>query len=130
MAIEIVIGLFASLGDAEDVRHRLQFEGVPAIDIELKVLRKVERRPESLAPKREESFIDWIFGTDLPEKYVTLLHNGETAVCVRAHSHTETEVAVNTMRQFAPLDVDTVRPEEEGEVLRREQATGSAEKPA
>jgi hypothetical protein len=130
MATQIVIGLFATLGDAEDVRHRLAYEGVPQSDIELKVLRKVEHRPESLAPKREESFIDWIFGTDLPEKYVTLVRNGETAVCVRAHSDEEAAIAANTMRQFAPLDVDTVRPEQEGEILRREQAAGSPGKTA
>lgn len=129
MAEEIVIGLFGTFGDAEDVRHRLQYEGVPAADIEVRILRKVEYHPESMAPHREESFIDWIFGTDLPEKYVTLVRNGETAVCVRAHSQHEADIAANTMHQFAPIDVDIVRPGEQGEILRREQAAGGTGNP-
>jgi hypothetical protein len=117
MPDQVVIGVFPTLGDAEDVRTRLVYEGVPGVDIAIRVLKAVEEKHKTLAPKREENFIDWIFGTDLPEKYVRLIRNGETAVCVRARTAEEAEVATNTMRQFAPLDVDCVTPGEEAAAL-------------
>jgi hypothetical protein len=117
MPDQVVIGVYPTLGDAEDVRTRLVYEGVPAADIAIKVLRKVEEKPDTLAPKREENFIDWIFGTDLPEKYMNLIRNGETAICVRARTAGEAEIATNTMRQFAPLDVDCVSPAAEAAAL-------------
>lgn len=126
MPEQIVIGLFPSLGNAEDVRNRLKYEGVAEDKIALKVLKPVEPRPRSLAPDRQENFLDRIFGTDLPEKYVKLVRNGETAVCVRVSSDAEYEVAANTMRQYAPLHIELVAPDEKAQLLEEERRSDTS----
>ncbi len=120
----MVIGLFDTLGDADDVRNRLKREGVPEGDIHLRLLREIEPLPPSMAAESEENFIDWFFGTTVAPRYATMVHNGETAVCVEVHSDEEAEIAVNTMRQFAPIDVGVVSSAEEKNVLRAAQEAG------
>ncbi|HJT05845.1 MAG TPA: hypothetical protein VJ747_02905 [Stellaceae bacterium] len=113
MAERIVIGLFDAIGTAEDVRNRLVYEGVPETDIGLRVLKEAEPLPSSMAVETSKFAIDVLFTTTLREKYAPLIHNGETAVCVRAHSDEELETAINTMRQFVPIEVDCLDPDEE-----------------
>ena len=113
MAERIVIGLFDAIGTAEDVRNRLRYEGVPDADIALRVYKQVEPMPPSMAAETSKFAIDILFSTTLREKYAPLIHNGETAVCVRAQSEEEAEIAVNTIRQFAPLEIDRLDPAEE-----------------
>ena len=113
MAERIVIGLFDALGTAEDVRNRLVYEGVGEADIGLRVLKQAEPLPSSMEVETSKFAIDLLFTTTLREKYAPLIHNGETAVCVRAHSDEERETAINTMRQFAPIEVDCLDPAEE-----------------
>jgi hypothetical protein len=113
MAERIVIGLFDAVGTAEDVRNRLIYEGVAEGDIALRVLKQTEPMPPSMAPETSKFAVDIIFSTTVREKYAPLIHNGETAVCVHAHSEEEAETAINTMRQFAPIEVDRLDPAEE-----------------
>jgi hypothetical protein len=113
MAARIVIGLFDAIGTAEDVRHRLIYEGVSDADIGLRVLKEVEPMPPSMAPETSKFAVDILFSTTISEKYAPLIHNGETAVCVHAQSDEEAETAINTMRQFAPIEVDCLDPAEE-----------------
>lgn len=124
MSNDIAIGLFRTLGDAQDVRNRLLYEGVAAADIELRVLGKSATIPPELTPQMMDSFMDWFFGEDLPEKYGMLVTNGETAVCVRTRSEQDFEIAADTMRQFAPLDIDRVSPAEEEAFLGEHQKAG------
>lgn len=113
MAERIVVGLFDAIGTAEDVRNRLIYEGVSDADIGLRVLKGVEPLPPSMAPETSKFAIDILFSTTINEKYAPLIHNGETAVCVHAQSDEEAETALNTMRQFAPIEVDCLDPAEE-----------------
>ncbi len=128
MAEQIVIGLFDGLGTADDVRNRLVYEGVPEADIALRVLKQVEPMPPSMAPETSKFAIDVLFSTTVREKYAPPIRNGETAVCVRAHSEEEAETAINTMRQFAPIEVDRLEPPEE-EALLQEKAAAPDEPP-
>jgi hypothetical protein len=113
MAERIVVGLFDAIGTAEDVHNRLVYEGVPDADIGVRVLKQVEPLPASMAPETSKFAVDILFSTTVSEKYAPLIHNGETAVCVHAQSEEEAEVAINTMRQFAPIEVDCLDPAEE-----------------
>src|SRR5579885_611683 len=124
MPNDIAIGLFRTLGDAEDVRNRLLYEGVAAADIELRVLGKSAAIPPELTPQTMESFVDWLFGGALPEKYGILVTNGETAVCVRTRSEEDFDIAADTMRQYAPLDIDRVSPPDEEAFLADQQKSG------
>jgi hypothetical protein len=118
MSEQVVIGLFDGIGTAEDVRNRLKGEGVAESDIQLRVLKKVEPIPPSMAPETHEFAIDILFGSTF-DKYRTLIRNGETAVCVWTRSEDEAEAAVDTMRQYAPIEIDRVSPEEKTALLRR-----------
>jgi hypothetical protein len=113
MAERIVIGLFDAIGTAEDVHHRLIYEGVSDADIGLRVLKEVEPMPPSMAPETSKFAVDILFSTTISEKYAPLIHNGETAVCVHAQSDEEAETVINTMRQFAPIEVDYLDSAEE-----------------
>jgi hypothetical protein len=128
MAERIVIGLFDAIGTAEDVRNRLIYEGVPEADIGLRVLKQVEPLPSSMAPETSKFAVDILFSTTISEKYAPLIHNGETAVCVRAQSDEELETAINTMRQFAPIEVDRLAPADE-EALLQEKAAAPLDRP-
>jgi hypothetical protein len=110
MASEVAIGLYRTYGRAEDVRARLMNEGVPAADIELRRLAKDAVIP---TPKTMVSFMDWLFGNDLPQQYGLHVTNGETAVCVRAKGDKELDLALAVLRLFAPLEVERLRPPEE-----------------
>ena len=122
MAERIVIGLFDAIGTAEDVRNRLIYEGVPDADIALRVLRQTEPMPPSMVVETSKFAVDILFSTTVREKYAPLVHNGETAVCVHAQSDAELETAINTMRQFAPIEVDRLALTEEEEALLKEKA--------
>jgi hypothetical protein len=120
MPNEIAIGLFRTFGDAEDVRNRLVYDGTPAADIELRRLAKHATIPPQDTPQTMLSFMDWLFGDDLPEKYGVHVTNGETAVCVRTRSEEEMTAALDTMRQYAPLELDRVAPPDEEPFLDKE----------
>lgn len=117
MPNEIAIGLFRTLGDAEDVRNRLVYDGTPAADIELRRLAKQATIPPQDTPQTMLSFMDWLFGDDLPAKYGVHVTNGETAVCVRTRSEEAITAVLDTMRQYAPLELDRVTPPEEENFL-------------
>lgn len=116
----VVIGIYATFGDCEDVRARLRYEGVPDGDIVLRVLKRIEAKQPQPSP--DDKFPDIVFGTERAHRYAALIRNGESAVCVRAHSGEEAEIAMNTMRQFAPLDLELVNLEEEAAALRQAEA--------
>ncbi len=119
MVEQMVVGLFEAIGTAEDVRNRLIYEGVPASDIELRVLRKAEPLPPSMAAETHRFAIDPFYSTTVWEKYRPLIRNGETAVLVRIRSAEEFETTANTMRQYAPIEVDRLSSDEVQGLLRR-----------
>jgi hypothetical protein len=121
MTEQIVVALFSALGEATNARHRLEYEGVPAADIAVRVLKETEERPESLAPGGVEGPFDWLFGTDLPGRYVDVMHNGETVLAVRARSDEEAEIRRDIVNLFMPLRLDVIEvPQHETLATRRE----------
>jgi hypothetical protein len=110
MPNDIAIGLFRTLGAAEDVRARLLHEGLPGDLIELRRLARDATIPPQLTPQTMVSFLDWIFGNDLPERYGMHISNGETAVGVRCRNKDDLGLALAVMRLFAPILVEQVTP--------------------
>lgn len=125
MPDQISIGLFRTEGYAEDARNRLVYEGIPAGDIELRKLAKDADIPASETPQTMESFMDWLFGNDLPERYGIHVTNGETAICVRASDPAVLEAAETTLRQFSPLLIERVSPPAEEGALQAAARSGA-----
>ena len=113
MAARIVVGVFESEGIAEDARNRLKTEGVPASDIVLKVLKKIGPVPSTMEPELEASFLGPVILGNFRESFVDYIRNGETLVCVNALTDELVELAVDTLKQYAPLEVK-VSPAVEG----------------
>jgi hypothetical protein len=106
MPSPVAIGLFRTFGTAQDVRARLIHEGVSQHDIELRRLARDVVLPPEATPQTMISFMDWLFGDDLPERYGLHVTNGETAVSVRGRNDAEIKLALAVMRLFAPLHVE------------------------
>ena len=108
MAPRIVVGVFESEGIAEDARNRLKTEGVPASDIILKVLSEVSPMPSTMAPELEASVLGPVIRGSFRESFAHYIHNGETLVCVQAPTDERVELAVDTLKQYAPIEVKVV----------------------
>ena len=108
MASQMVVGLFESEGIAEDARNRLKTEGVPASDIFLKVLQKIGPIPSTMEPELEAGFLGPIILGNFRESFAHYIRNGETLVCVQTLTDERVELAVDTLKQYAPLEVKVV----------------------
>jgi hypothetical protein len=124
MPDQISIGLFRTEGYAEDARNRLVYEGIPAGDIELRKLAREADIPAGETPETIISFVDWLFGNELPERYGIHVTNGETAICVRASDPAVLDAAETTLRQFSPLLIERVSPPQEEAVLQAAARSG------
>lgn len=111
MAEKIVIGLFAAKGIAEDVRNRLVTEGFLPTEISLLVIREVAPVPSYVEPEVAALEIDPLLWGNVRETFAPHIHNGETAVFVRAEIEDDVDAVIDTMRQFAPIQI-TVTPSE------------------
>ena len=105
MTSRIVVGLFESEGIAEDARNRLETEGVPASDIFLKVLKEIGPIPSTMEPELDAGFLGPVILGNFRESFATYIRNGETLVCVRAPTDERVELAVDTLKQYAPVEV-------------------------
>jgi stress response protein YsnF len=97
------------LGIAEgDVRLSAD-GGAPAAD-DLHIGPAGDDRANPLAPKREEGFFDWLFGSDVPERdrtwYGTALRDGRTAVSVRVPAGIDEARILQVMEAHDPLDIE------------------------
>lgn len=110
MALSYVVGLFATRGIAEDACHRLQTEGVPGRDIALEMLQRTAPVPQTMEPELEALTIDPFVWGDVHKTYVQYISNGETVIVVRAESNDDIDLAVNTIRQYAPMRIRVVEP--------------------
>ena len=110
MALSYVVGLFATRGIAEDACHRLQTEGVPGRDIALEMLQRTAPVPQTMEPELEALTIDPFVWGDVHKTYVQYISNGETVIVVRAESDDDIDLAVNTIRQYAPMRIRVVEP--------------------
>jgi hypothetical protein len=101
----IVVELYGGRGTAEDARNRLKTGGFAESDLELAMLKKVGPMPEIVAAETADFAIDFFYSTTLPREELTLVHNGETVVSVRARSEEDVRAAILTLRQYAPLEI-------------------------
>jgi len=108
MAARIVVGVFESEGIAEDARNRLKTEGVPAGDIVLKVLKEIGPIPSVMEPELDASFLGPVILGNFREDFAHYIRNGETLVCVQAPTDEQVELAVDTLKQYAPIEVKVV----------------------
>jgi len=108
MATRLVIGLFHSSGIAEDAVHRLITEGVAPQDVAHRVLKEVAPIPPVLQPELAALEVDPLVIGNARESFARFIRNGETAVYVRAHSEDEVDLAVATIRQYAPIKIRVV----------------------
>jgi len=111
MQQQTVVGLYPIRGLAEDVRQKLQAEGIPENNISFGAdLGAVSERDNTRPPQHQESFWDWLFGsevsTDERERYSGHLRSGHVAVSVLVRSEAEEAKVVDLMEQFDPLDIE------------------------
>lgn len=104
MALEFVVGLFATRGIAEDAVNRLKYEGVEAQEITLLLLR--ETAP--LGATQEVPSLDPTVVSDARDTYAEYISNGETLLFVRTATAEDVELAAWTIRQYAPLGIRLV----------------------
>jgi hypothetical protein len=126
MGHEMIVGLYEGLGTAEDARNRLRYEGVPDDDIELHVINQVGPAPPWVAVEAHEWAVQFLRNSGAWKKYAPLIRNGETAVFVWFRTEDEAEIAINTLRQFAPMEVDRLSPSEEEWLLREKAVAAGA----
>lgn len=112
MALKFVVGLFESKGIAEDACHRLVTEGMPLAYVSLLMLHETAAVPAAVEPELAALEVDPFVVGDVRETYAPFISNGETAVFVRAHSEAEVDLAINTIRQYAPIKIRVVGAEE------------------
>ena len=110
MAARLVIGLFESKGIAEDSCNRLKTEGVPASEIGLKVLSKIGPIPSTMEPELDAEFLNPVILGNFRDSFAQYIRNGETMVCVQALTEEQVELAVDTLKQYAPLQVGVASP--------------------
>ena len=103
-----VVALFQSSGIAEDARNRLKTEGVPGSEIALNVLKPRGPIPPTVADELEALSVDPLVWGNVRETFASFIRNGETAVLVRAVTDEEVEFATDTLRQYAPIALDTI----------------------
>ena len=108
MAAKIVVGVFESEGIAEDARNRLKTEGVPTNDIVLRVLKEIGPIPSVMKPELEADFLGPVILGNFREDFAHHIRNGETLVCVQAPTEERVELAVDTLKLYAPLEVKVV----------------------
>jgi hypothetical protein len=103
-----VVALFQSSGIAEDARNRLKTEGVPGSEIALEILKPRGPIPPTVADELEALSVDPLVWGNVRETFASFIRNGETAVLVRALTDEQVEFAADTLRQYAPVGLDTI----------------------
>ena len=109
MALKFVVGLFESRGIAEDAVNRLKYESVPATNVFVLLMHETTAGvPAAMTPELAALEVDPFVVGNVRETYAPFIHNGETAVFVRAHTEDEVDVAVATIRLYAPIKIKVV----------------------
>jgi hypothetical protein len=106
MATLIVVGLFESAGSARDVCNRLHTEGVPEANCAHMALKEIVLVPSTSGPGLTVLSIDAMVFGNIRDKFARFIHNGETAVLVRAETETEAAYATDVLRLFTPIAIE------------------------
>jgi hypothetical protein len=104
--------VFESEGIAEDARNRLQTEGLPPGDLVLKVLKEIGPVPAVMEPELDAGFLGPMMLGNFRQDFAHYIRNGETLLCVSAPTDERVELAVDTLKQYAPIEVKVVPPAE------------------
>jgi hypothetical protein len=104
----LVIGLFHSSGIAEDAVHRLITEGVAPQYIAHRVLKEVGPIPPTLQPELAGLEVDPLVIGNARESFARFIHNGETAVFVRALNDAQVEFANDVLKLYLPITIEVV----------------------
>ena len=113
MMAQLVIGLYQSSGIALDAYHRLHTEGVPAYRLAHHVIKEIGPAPDVLQPELQALQIDPMVLGDAKNTFAPLIHNGETAVFVQVDDDEEAAFAVDILKLYAPVAVETMALSEE-----------------
>jgi hypothetical protein len=81
---------------------------VPASDIVLKVLKEIGPIPSVMEPELDASFLGPVILGNFREDFAHYIRNGETLVCIQAPTDERVELAVDTLKQYAPIEVKVV----------------------
>ena len=81
---------------------------MPNSDIVLKVLKEIGPIPSVMAPELEADFLGPVIVGNFREDFAHYIRNGETLVCVQASTDEAVELAVDTLKQYAPVEVKVV----------------------
>ncbi|MBV8088927.1 MAG: hypothetical protein JO139_05020 [Alphaproteobacteria bacterium] len=103
-----VVALFQSSGIAEDARNRLKTEGVPGSEIALNILKPKGPIPPTVTDELEALSVDPLVWGNVRETFASFIRDGETALLVRAGTDEQVEFAADTLRQYAPIALDTI----------------------
>ena len=113
MREQTLVGLYSTRNVADEVRSRLEGEGVMPADISIDAdggERVVQEETATETPRPTSGFWDWLFGSDASdeqrERYAGHLRQGSIAVSVRTRSDAERQRAIDVMEQFDPIDIE------------------------
>jgi len=109
-----MVAAYRSRAEAEQVRDELHDLGIADGDLRLSAEGSgavaADDSANPLAPRREEGFFDWLFGSDVPERdrswYGTALRDGRTAVSVRVPAGLDEARILQVMEAHDPIDIE------------------------
>ncbi|MBV9522073.1 MAG: YsnF/AvaK domain-containing protein [Alphaproteobacteria bacterium] len=104
-----LVAVFSSRAQAEAARARLLESGVAEADIRLSADPQAIGSASTTAPTHEHGFLDWLFGSDIPEEdrnwYGSNLREGRTALSVHLRGEEQSHVH-GILEAFDPIDVE------------------------
>src|SRR5690348_3926690 len=110
MREQTLVGLYPTRTVADEVRTRLEAEGVSQADISIDADAGESIQEQTPEPKPATGFWAWLFGGEVSneqrERYAGHLRRGSIAVSVRTRSDDERDRAIEVMEQFEPIDIE------------------------
>jgi Domain of unknown function (DUF2382) len=110
----VVVAVFASIGEAELARDRLVAAGFPSADIRMSGGDPADRagvvETDTLATPRREGFWDWLFGRDVPDYdrpwYESNIREGRTVVSLIVRDNADRHRAAEILEELNPIDFE------------------------
>src|SRR5690348_4486006 len=111
MREQTLVGLYPTRTVADEVRTRLEAEGVDPSDINIGAdAGELVNHETAETSKPASGFWAWLFGSDVSdeqrERYAGHLRHGSIAVSVLARSDAERDRAIEVMEHFDPIDIE------------------------
>jgi stress response protein YsnF len=106
-----LVAVYSSRSQAEAARSRLLESGIPSSDIRLSVERGETSAAADTATAATQGggFLDWLFGSDVPESdrswYGSNLSAGRTALSVHLHDE-DNEAIADILEEFDPVEIE------------------------